>query len=120
MEHNRDVKESPDRWHMRFLKAARPHGRFAVISSSATVGALLILGGVVFASQDSDRSTDLSSARTTVTSTATGTEAGALGNANATVTTTTVPGSIATTVPEFGPQGTLTTNTTSSGTPTTN
>lgn len=119
MEHNRDVKESPDRWHRRWMKAARPRGRFAVISSSVTAGALLVIG-VAVAGQGSDNSTDLGSpARSVVSTTTTGVDGSPSANSSTTATSTTALGSVATTVSGNGTQGTLSTNTTTGGTPTT-
>jgi hypothetical protein len=120
MEQNRDVKESPDRWHRRLLNAARPHGRFAVISSSATAGVLLVLGGIVFANQGTDEPRGLGAPpASVVSSTASGAEAPSAVPSATTTSTVPVAGSDvqATTVPENDAQGTLPTNTTVAGTP---
>jgi hypothetical protein len=122
MEQNRDVKESPDRWHRRLLNAARPHGRFAVISSSATAGTVLVLAGIVFASQGSNDSSNISAPTGSVVSSATN-DAGVPASSPVTGATSTTVGNESnlqtTTIPENGAQGTLPTNTTVAGTPTT-
>jgi hypothetical protein len=119
MEQNREVKdlpESPDSWRERLRRATRPHGRFAVISSSATIGALLLLGGIVFANQGSDKPDDLGSpARSTVSTTFDGDGAPSAASST-TITSTTALGSSATTIPDSGPSGTGSTNTTSGST----
>jgi hypothetical protein len=118
MEQNRDVQESPDRWVTRLMRAVRPHGRFAVISSSATAGVLLVLGGVVFASQTND-SSDVSSPTQSAVSSKLNPDGSPTPGTSPTATTTTVLGNNSKSVPESGAQGTITTNTTVSGSPTT-
>jgi hypothetical protein len=118
MEQNRDVKESPDRWSSRLMKAVRPHGRFAVISSSATAGVLLILGGVVFAAQ-TNNSSDVSSPTKSAVSSKLNSDGSPTPNSIPTATTTTVLDGNGKTVPEFGAQGTITTNARVAGSPTT-
>jgi hypothetical protein len=119
MEQNRDVQESPDRWLTRLIKAARPHGRFAVISSSATAGVLLLVGGIAFASLSNDSSNVSSPTKSAVSSRANADGSPTAGSSSTVTTTTVLGGSTESTTPQSGAQGTITTNTTTAGAPTT-